>query len=318
MPSSPLAHERVLPPDDWRSSRWDELAAEQDQVLARWQARATGLTDDAWNWRVRRQWQSPHPGIAVLHTGDLTERQWRWVARLCMGEHAVLSGDAALQEHGLKRITARRYDVVVPPKQTLAAATLAGGRSVVPHRLKVQETWKRDRRGLRVLSAPVSVIHAFAWADTDRAAELRLVSAVQQRVVAVSWVRDALSQMRFVPRRALLLEVLDDAEFGVHALSELDYLRLCRAHGIPEPDEMQVRVRANGTKYLDVRYRRQRIVIEIDGAQHTWPEEAAKDNLRTLEILVASEPGERVIRISSFNLRHDTKRLVPLLRQLLV
>ena len=163
----------------------------------------------------------------------------------------------------------------------------------------------------------LTALHAAAWAKDDRAAEWRLAAAVQRRLTAVPLLRLALAEQPRLPRRALIRVVLDDVELGAHAGTELAYLRFCRRHRLPLPDELQVRVRAGGsTSYLDARYRRQRVTVELDGAHHREVGQWEADALRSLR-LVAELPGERVIRLTGAMMRHDGADVAPLLRAIL-
>lgn len=278
------------------------------------------MSKAAWDWRLSRaRWQSPLPGIAVLHTGVVQPRELRWVAVLHAGKGAVLSGDAALLERGLERLSPAALDVAVPRPRNISSATTAGGVPVLPRRLVLRAAWSAVHQGLPTMKSHVAVLHSAAWAPSDRAAELRLAMAVQQKVTAVPLVRAALAEMRKHPRRGLVCAVLDDIELGAHALSELDFLRFCRDHGLPEPDSLQLGVRAGGKRYLDGYYRAQRVCLEVDGAHHAWVEQWDADTLRSLHLVVAGRgTGEQVVRLTQGNLRHDQVEVAALLRQLLL
>ncbi len=299
---------------------WRQIAAEQDNVLARYQALARGMTKSAWDWRVARGgWQSPMPGIAVLHSGVLQPRELRWVAVLRAGRGAALSGDAGLLEWGVKRLTLSALDVAVPRPRHLRVTKTSSGLSVVTHRLVTSDDLVTEHNSLPTVVVHLAALHAAAWAPSDRAAELRLALVVQQRMTTAPLMRTALGAMPKHPRRKLLLEVLDDLELGAHALGELDFLRFCRRHDLPEPDELQVLVRAGGKRYLDGCYRKQRISVEVDGAYHAWVEQWDADSLRSLNLaVVARGTGEQRIRLTGANLRHDEAEVAGLLRQLLV
>ena len=118
-------------------------------------------------------------------------------------------------------------------------------------------------------------------------------------------------------RRTLIAVVLDDVELGAHAGSELAFLRFCRAHGLPRPDELQVRVRSGAaTHYLDARYRRQRVTVEVDGAHHREVATWEADALRTLRV-AAAMPGERLVRLTPGLMRYDGDEVAELLRRIL-
>jgi hypothetical protein len=302
-----------------RPRHWSEIAAGQEEVLARWQALSAGMTDRAWDWRLSRKgWTSLGDGVAMTHSGSPSGRQRPFAAVLHAGRGAALSGDAGLVELGATRIKVTTYDVVVDRQRHVRAVdhTLL---TTAVHRTTVLPASIRTIRRLPVVRAELAVLHAAAWAPTDRDAELRLAMTVQQRITNVPPVRAALNGVPRLKRRALLLQVLDDIELGAHAQSELDFLRFCRRNGLPVPDELQVRVRTTGLRYLDGRYTRQRVSLEIDGAHHQWVEQWDADTLRSLELTVAARgTGEQFIRLTQANLRHDEARVVSLLRTLLL
>lgn len=290
-----------------REPTWQELIARQDGVLARRQALAHGMTRHQWDRRLAtNRWRALLPGVAVSHTGGTTERQRAWVAVLHAGEGALLSGDAALSLAGLLLPKLAVLDVAVPRQRHVVGGTLAGepAPAVKIHRVHGLEAWSREVRSLPVATTHAAVLHAVAWAASDRDAEWRIAAAVQRRITAVPALRSTLAQMPTLSRHALVRLVLDDVELGAHAGSELQYLRFCRKHGLPLPDELQVKVRSGKTHYLDARYRRQKVTVELDGAHHREVATWEADALRTLRVLAAM-PGEQVVRLTPGMLRHD-------------
>jgi hypothetical protein len=301
--------------------RWQEHLARQDGVIARHQAVAGGMTRHEWAWKLERGlWQRVLPGIAVSHSGGTTERERAWAAVLHAGSGAALSGDSALRLFGLDAASGKDLDVVVPSDRNVAGGSLSleERREVVVHRVVRPERWGRELRALPVLTAHAAVLHAAAWAGSDRDAEWRVAAAVQRRITAVPRLREALVDMPRLRRRALIAAVLDDVALGAHAGSELQFLRFCRTHQLPRPDELQVRVRSGkATHYLDARYRRQKVTVELDGAHHrdvaTWE----SDVLRSLRV-AAELPGERVIRLTPALLRHSAEEVAGLLGRILL
>ena len=301
----------------------NDLLARQHCVLTRRQAFASGLTKHAWDWRLSSgRWQSLLPGVAVAHSGGLTDRQRLWAAFLYAGRGAALGGRTALcvvgtvlpwKFEGLPPI-----EVVIPHGRRVLDAELPDEGSVLIKRVHEPERWVHAWHGLAVVRPQHAVLHAVSWARSDAQAEFLLTSTLQQRKTAVPLVRDALSEMPELTRRALVREVLDDVELGVGAVSELRFVRMCRAHGLPLPDELQRKVRSGTrTHYLDARYKAMRLTIEIDGAHHRDAENWDADALRSLRVAVAL-PGEQLIRITTGMLRHHEAEVVALLRQLLL
>lgn len=298
---------------------WQELVDRQDGVLARHQALSRGMTRHEWAWKLERGiWQLAIPGVAFTHSGGTTERQRAWVAALHGGRDALVSGDAALSLLGLSLPTLQAVDVAVPRDRHVVGGRIRGVDPVplAVHRVSGVSTWRREVRGLPLARSQAAVLHAVAWASSDRDAEWRIAAAVQRRMTAVPLLREALATMPSLKRRALVVAVLDDVELGAHAGSELQFLRFCRVHGLPRPDELQVRVRSGRVHYLDARYRRQRVTIEVDGAHHREVATWEADALRTLRV-VAALPGEQVIRLTPGLLRHDGDEVARHLRAIL-
>ena len=290
--------------------------ARHDKVISRTQALGLGLSRHQWQWMLSTgAWQSVTPGVAVGHSGEVSERQLLRAAVLTAGAGARLSGFAGLRFQGLTGGTVKQADVVIPTRCRVVDTTV-GGLQVVTHRLDLPPSWTTSRQGLALVKPHGALLHHAAWADTDREAEWPVAAAVQQKVTAVVLLRKGLADLKRHPRRALLGVVLDDVEHGAHAGTELAFLRFCRAHGLPEPDALQVKVRANGTRYLDARYDRQRVTVELDGAHHREARQWDADALRGLEVVAGT--GDRLVRITGGNLRHDGDAVATALRLLLL
>lgn len=306
-------------------STWQQVLEEQDLVISRPQARAGGLSEDQWQWRLDSgRWQTVLDGVAVAHSGEVTDRQRAWAAVLSAGEGARLTADAALLAYGVRLPAAGVLHVAVPehrivvPRSFPAAPEGAAVR-VQPHRVRRIEAWAHPVKQPPVLRLPYAVLHAAAWAPTDRAGEWRLAAAVQQRRARVPDLRAALKEMPRLHRRALIREVLDDVELGAHAASELDFLRFLRRHGLPAPDRLQRPVRTASVRYLDAWWERQRVNAEMDGAHHrlvgTWDDDALRAND---VVLVERHDRILLLRVTRGNLRHDELRVAAQFRSALL
>lgn len=301
---------------------WQQLLEQQDLVLSRIQALQTGLGEEGWSWRIARgRWQRIVPGVAVAHSGPVTDRQRAWAAVLHAGRGAALTGDAALVEHGVELPRPAAVDVAVPHERRVRGALLrTGDGSDV---LRILRT-----RGLGPLTHPVrtppvvrpapAVLQAVDLAPTDRAGEWRLAAAVQQRCVRVPDLRRALEQLPGLSRAALVRTVLDDVELGAHASSELDFLRFLRQHALPMPDRLQLPVRSGTVRYLDAWWERQRVAAEVDGAHHRSVAAWQADVLRGNDVaLAARDDGVLLLRFTAGSLRHEGDRAAAQLRAVL-
>ena len=147
---------------------------------------------------------------------------------------------------------------------------------------------------------PVAAVRAALWARSDRQATLLLTMVVQQGLANPEQAAVELLRVRRDRRRLLVQQVLLDLAGGVRSLGELDVLRGCRERGIPEPDLQVLRRTTSGTYYLDLRWKRWCMVVEVDGIQHTWVENVVGDALRQNTVALS---GDTVLRLPVLGLR---------------
>lgn len=294
-----------------RRARVAAHAASQAGLLTRPQIRGLGVTAAqleaelvADRWRpVGRNTLAvapPRPGdqvawwLGVLECAPRAAAGARPRAALAGLSALIAAGLRGIDDDGLVHIAAPKSSHPVPP----------------PPGVRVHETrrWRDEdvlTTGVPRARPEVATVQAALWARTDREASLLLVAAVQQRLTTVDPVAEVLDRIRRDKRRALLRAVLRDVAGGVHSLNELDFAGHCRARGLPEPDRQVVERSPHGTSYLDVRWSRWRVVVEIDGIGHLEPARWIDDSLRHNEIALA---GQTVLRIPSLGLRLDPAR----------
>jgi hypothetical protein len=87
---------------------------------------------------------------------------------------------------------------------------------------------------------------------------------------------------------------------GIRSLGELDFVEGCRSRGLPEPESQTLHQAKNGTFYLDFRWPRYRVVVEVDGIHHTWISEVVADALRQNAVTLE---GDTVLRLPAIGLR---------------
>jgi very-short-patch-repair endonuclease len=157
----------------------------------------------------------------------------------------------------------------------------------------------RDRGPLRVAPS-LAAIRAAHWASSDRQAALLLVLPIQQGIVSGPWLKAAGQAWSGRRRRALVPQLVQDITDGATSLGELDFARMCRERGLPEPDRQVVMRTPRGRVYLDVRWRGARLVVEIDGSHHQAGLTLVADQLRQNDVALR---GEVFLRISLLGLR---------------
>jgi hypothetical protein len=111
---------------------------------------------------------------------------------------------------------------------------------------------------------------------------------------------------------------MQDITMGAQALSEIDFVRLCRRSGLPPPTQQTVRRGPSGQRrYLDADWELpdgRRVVAEVDGAVHLAPRRWFDDQLRQNELVLT---GSMVLRFPSVVVRHEPALVIAQLRRAL-
>lgn len=288
------------------------LAERQDAVVSRDDLLHAGvdaavLRDEILSGR----WQRAGPRAVVLHNGPLTTQQELWVALVTTCATAVLAGPTAAQASGLRGFATEEIHVCVA--KGAHVRHMPGVRVHVLRRLREEDvdaltSPPRTR-------TPVSVIDTALWRTHARGATAVVAAAVQQGLASPGQLREVMHRVRRHPHRRPILLALADVEMGAQALSEIDFARLCRSAGLPEPSRQRVRMDPTGKRrYLDVEWDKFGLVVEVDGAHHmkleVWSEDLTRQNEEVID-------GRRVLRFSSITVRTEEPRVVSQLRRAL-
>ena len=284
------ARRRALAARAWR------VAADQDGVISRAQLRAVGLTRGQIRTEVRAgRWRRHGDNTIAVHTADLSGSALRWRAVWEVGAGAALDGVTALIAAGLTGFTEELIHVSVP--RSANPRTLAG---VMVHQTRRRRPGDLLSAGTPRVRPAVAAVRGALWAVSDRQATLIVVMAVQQRLTTAAAIRAVLESVRRDRRRKLLVRLVRDISNGAESLGELDFARLCRRRGLPEPTRQVVRRGAKGRIYLDVGWEEIGLVVEIDGAQHGLGLAPFDDSLRQNAVTIGRE---MVLRIPLLGLR---------------
>jgi hypothetical protein len=250
----------------------------------------------------------------VLHAGPLTAAERREVALINCGPHSVLTSFTALEVLGLRGWERDEVHVLAPSgtrKPRIDEAAVRLHRTGAWDRVEAL----RHRRLHRV--APAALIAASSLPSARSASGL-IAAAVQQRLVRPAQVSAALDgQLRLRHRRSLQLALADITQ-GAHALSEIDFLRLCRRFGLPPPAQQAVRTDSTGRRrYLDASWTLPDgtlLAVEVDGALHLSPRRWYADQLRQNELTLS---GARILRYPSVVVRTEPELVAAQLRHVL-
>ena len=242
------------------------------------------------------RWRCHGSQTVAVHTRSLDPPALWWRAVWETGQRiAVLDGVSALLAAGVTG-----YDEAVVHVSISSAINRSGILGVRVHRVRRVDGEVITGRGIPRVAPALAAIRAAHWASSDRQAALILVLPVQQGVVSGSQLQTASTVWVGRRRRALVPVLVQDIADGARSLGELDFALLCRQRGLPEPDRQVVRRTPRGRVYLDVRWRRSRLVVEIDGSHHGVGLAMVADHLRQNEVALQREV---VLRITLLGLR---------------
>lgn len=249
------------------SARYDGVARRRDLVAA-------GLTRDEIRAEVERGSWRP-VGVHTLCVDGHEPRGVApvWTALWETSSRAVLDGVSSLHAAGLTGFTWPVIEVSVP--NNLGVRSVPGVRV---HRLR--DVGPVTDAGMPRTRTELAVVRAAQWAVSDSQAATVVAMSVQQRLVRPADLLQAWQEQRTSSRRKVLDEVIRDVCDGAHSLHELDFARLCRARGLPEPTRQAVRSGPGGRVYLDVFWEGYGLHVEIHGAHHFSGLKGVDDALR--------------------------------------
>ncbi len=285
-----------------------EEAADRVVSLARLRDAGVGRGTRRSHVRAERWRALPYRGVVLDH-GPLEGRSaWR-AALVQVGRSARLGGVTALQAWGLEGYDEPSVHVWVEKSTRKGAAD-----GVVLHESRRWGPADAVDVGIPRAKPAVAAVQAALWARTRRQAAFLLVLPVQQRLVRVEDVGTELARIRRHAYRRMLLGVHADIADGVRSMNELDFARMCRVRGLPEPSRQSVRRTPEGRRYLDVEWTTFGVRLEVQGAGHARLLNVLGDDVRLMDL--AAEPGASV-SVSVLSLRVDPEPLFRSLARLL-
>ena len=267
----------------WHLGHVEHLTAAQDGVISRRQVlAAAGTDDDIARLRRRRELIYVHRGVYVNHSGQLTQAQRQWAGVLAFWP-AALAHTSALPD----------------PPTTVVHVAVGPGRHLRPlPRIVLHRTPNFEQRAeldrsppaIRLEHALIDVVRGELHDEDVAAAFAVLARLCASRRTTPQRILQVLASRQRICGRRTLEAMLADLRDGACSVLERGYLhRVERAHGLPR-GERQTRSAATGrSTFQDVRYRRQGVVIELDGrAFHDSPRDRDRDALRDLAELSRS------------------------------
>lgn len=287
------------------------LAERQSRVLSLKQLQENDVSRSQRRANVAAERWADLPGRGVIiDLGPVEGPSAWWRAVTVLGPHARLGGVTALEAAGLSGYVEPLTHIWVPK------STYKGELQGV--RLHETRRWTSEDgapTGIPRARPEVATVQAALWAKSSRQALLCLVMPIQQRIVRPDDVAEVLGRVRRHRFRRMLQESIRDIAAGAQSLGELDFTRMCRERGLPEPSRQALRETPNGRAYLDVYWKAFRVALEINGAGHERLDQVMHDEIRTMDLQVH---GETAIQVTVLTLRCDPgpffDRLAELLR----
>ena len=268
-----------------------ELAARQAGVVGRAQLLGLGVPRAHVRGELRaRRWQRAHPRTYVTFSGPMPFLTRVWAAILYAGGEAVASHETAAYLQGLGDQEPRRLDV-----------TVAHGHRVAERpTLRVRQSRRLHAARHPTRTPPQTRLEDTVLDLTDAArSEIAVVDIVlracQRRLTTASRLALTARARKRLRWRRLLGEILAEVRHGVRSALESRYLRdVERPHGLPRGSRNHPEGPAGRRRYRDVRYRRWRVVVELDGSAAHPVELRELDDLRDNELL--TQEGTQTLR----------------------
>lgn len=204
---------------------------QQGDLITRSQVLRAGWTEAALRHKTRVDgpWDVVLPGVYVAHNGPLTAIQREIAATLYAGRGCVITGEAALQRHGILPPSADVVDVLIPDS-TRRQST----RFVRVHRTARMPERPLVRDGIRWAPVARAVADAARGGLAVRDARALVATAVQRRVCTVPQLAVELGAGQTQGSGALRA-ALEEVADGVRSAAEGDLRKLAKTGRLPEP-----------------------------------------------------------------------------------
>jgi very-short-patch-repair endonuclease len=233
------------------------------RVISRGRAHDLGFTDEAIDHRLATgRWQRilPH---TLLTSDTLTSADRLTAAVVFAGEGALLSGDAALADLGLRSV--RRPDTVL-------VLVPAGRQPRSVGWVQVRPSARPMRRALVPGPPRVEVARAVADASIGRRRQDDVRALVADAVRrGFCTIDDLADEVRHGPRRgsAFLREAVDEVGGGAWSAPEARAAKLLRAARVPKFEQNVTIFLPDGSEYIaDFLWKDLRAILEIDSDAH--------------------------------------------------
>ncbi|HEX4819384.1 MAG TPA: DUF559 domain-containing protein [Acidimicrobiales bacterium] len=303
-----------------------QIAVDQAGALTAAQALGLGFTYAQLRWRERAgQLRRVRKGLYVHTAFSDSWEQRLWVEVLAAGERTVVSTQAACALHGFRRSQPGVIEVQTPE-----------GGSHTPVFGTIHETfWLPRSHIVEVNKLPVTSVartvfdvaghpkHPLAFQnDLLRANHVKQMTWLVNHAIRDHGMRMldldrvlASTGRRGKPGTAIIREIV--ADLGVDyapSASELQDLfsEMLDAYGVPRPDEeIDLGTAERWVGRVDFVWRRQRVIVEVDGRQHGAPLDRRADRARDSAL---GGEGWTIIRVTRAELVHEPEKVIARIR----
>jgi hypothetical protein len=254
-----------------------QLAAAQDGLVSRSQARRLGWTDEAIAGALAsHRWQRVFRGVYATFSGPLPWATRLRAALLRAGPGAVASHETAAALHGLRE---------PDPGETIEVTVAADRRVRGEPGLRIHYAHRIDATRHPALDPPRTRVEDTVLDLVDRARTSEEVTgwvtrACQRRRTTPARIAEALSRRKKIAHRGLVEALVGQVAAGAESPLEIRYLTdVERAHGLP-PSVRQRRVSGRRTIWVDADLEAFSLRIELDGRVGHVEEGAFRDRRR--------------------------------------
>jgi hypothetical protein len=272
-------------------SSLERLSAGQAGIVARRQLTEIGIRRPIVRSQMRlKRWRRVLPGVYATFTGPLPDLARVWAAVLYAGPNSAASHDSAAWLAGLRADLPDRLDVCVAHGHRHRASR----RTVRVHQSRHLAARLHPARRPPQTNLEDTILDLTDATSSSRTVIDLVLHACQQRQTTAARLSLKMRSRKRLRWRVLLKEVLTEVRDGVLSPLERRYLRdVERAHGLPKGTRNSGDNDGGTRRYRDVRYRKLRLVVELDGRAAHPVDEREFDDLRDNEVV---ERNERTLR----------------------
>jgi hypothetical protein len=258
----------------------------QSGVVSRAQALASGMTPHQISSRLTKGvWcRTEVEGVYLTFTGPVSDMARCWEALLYAGRDAVLCRDSAAWAWKLNDALQCPVHVLLPTSRRAESHN-----SLVKIHYSVHHAERRHPTRIPpVTKLDDTVLDLVDFAKRPAGVIDVLTRGCQRRLTTPARLHAEAERRKKLAWRALLVDVLAQVTAGVQSSLEGAYLRdVERAHGLPRGERNSPEGATGRRRYRDLRYRKHRLVVELDGLAAHPVEGRDRDDVRDNELVEA-------------------------------